>query len=125
MLSDLSAKLQVILENYELNLTNNQIKEIIELFNFYKGGIIPMKVIKKRVRLQYKEIHKLMIHLVTKNILKPKYKIICENDVATAGGREYDSLLDIPPMKVCDRCSEECIILEKVSVEFEVIDNGQ
>lgn len=120
MLSNLFAKLQEELENYNLNLTSDQMEILEELFDYFKGGTIPMKVIRKKTGLDYKQVHNLMTILVTKKMLKPKYKILCDKDSITGASRTYDSISEIPT-KICDRCDELCVILENVSVEFEVI----
>ncbi|KEI16920.1 hypothetical protein Z959_08820 [Clostridium novyi B str. ATCC 27606] len=81
--------------------------------------MIPSKVVKRELKVSYEEVHRLMTFLSTKEILKPKYKILCENNCLTGASKSYDDLDDIP-INICDRCERECVLLEKVIIEFEV-----
>ncbi|ELC8385959.1 hypothetical protein QYB55_001089 [Clostridium perfringens] len=112
--------MQKELENYNIIISIEDLSNIEKVFSYYKGGIVPLKVIKQKTKLSYEEIHKLMTILVTKGILKPKYVIACDKNASTGASRIFDSLTDIP-IKVCDRCNENCIVLENISVEFEVL----
>lgn len=120
MLSDLLGKLQEILKNYNIKLNNEQIRKLEELLSFYKGGIIPTAVVKRTLNISYAETHNLMIFLMTKNILKSKYKIHCENDLVTGAGKIYDDPAEIP-IELCDRCERGCALIKNLVVEFEVV----
>lgn len=119
MLLNLLVKLQKILENYNPKLTENQIKNLSEALEFYNGGILPANIIKRELKISYKETHELMIYLMTKNVLKAKYKIYCENDMFTGTADVYDDPAQIP-VSICDRCDKGCSLIKNLVVEFEV-----
>ena len=119
MLLDLSEKLQKVLANYKVQLTEKQIKNLCETLEWYKGGIIPATVIRRELNISFEDTHKLMIYLMTKGILKSKYRIYCENDTISGVRKVYDDPAEIP-MIICDRCDKGCSLIKNLVVEFEV-----
>lgn len=119
MLSNLLERLRVILENYKIRLNETQMTNLAVALDFHNGGIIPAKIIKRELNISYEETHKLMTFLSTKGILKPKYRVYCENDVITGASKIYNDPAEIP-IDVCDRCEKECILIKNLLVEFEV-----
>ena len=108
------------MEKCDIKLDDNQINRLFETLQFHEKGILPASVLKREVGISYDETHKLMIYLATVNILKPVYRIYCENDMETGAGKIYNKLSEIP-IKTCDRCDKKCILLESIYVEFKVI----
>ncbi len=74
---------------------------------------------KRELKISYEETHKLMIFLMTKGLLKTKYKIYCENDMITGMAKTYDDPAEIP-ISTCDRCDRGCSLIKNLVVEFEV-----
>ncbi|XZI67586.1 hypothetical protein ACSXEI_00305 [Clostridium perfringens] len=112
-------KLQKILENYNPELTEKQIKDLSEVLEFHNHGILPASVVKRILKISYKETHELMVYLMTKDMLKPKYKVYCENDMVTGAVKIYDDPAQVP-VSFCDRCDKGCSLIKNLVVEFEV-----
>lgn len=119
MLLDLLEKLRKILENYSNPLTESQIKDLAEILEWNNGGILYATVVKRELNISYEETHRLMIYLMTKGILKTKYKIYCENDMITGSSKIYDDPAEVP-ISICDRCDKGCSLIRNLVVEFEV-----
>lgn len=117
MLLNLLGKLQKELESY--NLDFEKIKNLKEVLIFYRNGIVPSQVIKRELSISYEETHKLMILLMTKGLLKAKYKVFCENETTTGLSNTYDDPSEIP-VSICDRCDKRCTMIKNLVVEFEV-----
>ncbi len=119
MLLDLLEKLPKILENCNITLNESQVETLAEALINFNGGILPSRVLKRELKISYEETHKLMIFLMTRGILKSKYKIYCENDMLTGVSKIYDDPAEIP-VSICDRCNRGCSLIKNLVVEFEV-----
>lgn len=120
MLLNSLENLKMKLTNCEVNLNNDQIRNLYETLEYHSGGILPLRVLKKELGLSFDETYKLMLFLSIKNILKPVYKVICDYDMETNGGKIYDTISEIATY-VCDRCDKKCVLVDSVCVEFRVI----
>lgn len=119
MLSGLLERLHKLLDNYRVQLDNEQIKSLADTLEFHNNGLLPANVLQRELEISYKDIHSIMSYLSTKGILVAKYKIYCENDMNTGASEIYDDIKDIP-VKICDRCDRSCALIKNVIVEFEV-----
>lgn len=119
MLLGLLEKLQKTLESYDKKFTEKQIKDLAEVLEWCKDGILPARVVKRELNISYKEVHSLMIYLMTKGMLKAKYKVYCENDMLNGMANTYDDPAEIP-LTICDRCDRGCSLIKNLVVEFEV-----
>lgn len=119
MLLDLLERLQEIFKSCKVKLTEEQLNNLKELLEWHSGGIIPSSVVKRELKISYNEVHSLMIFLMTKGIVKSKYKVYCENDNITGTAKVYDDPAEIP-ITICDRCDKGCSLINNIVVEFEV-----
>lgn len=119
MLLDLLEKLQRELENYNTELNEKQIEDLSKVLKFHNHGILPAAVVKRTLKISYKETHELMVYLMTKEMLKAKYKVYCENDTVTGVAKTYDDPAQVP-VSICDRCDKGCSLIKNLVVEFEV-----
>ena len=120
MLSTLLEKLEIVLNDCKIKLNKSQLNSLAEALSFYKGGIIPISVIRRELRLTNEEVADLMIYMETKGILKSKYKVYCPSKSEGVMETFYDDVRQIPK-KYCDKCDENCMYLENIVVVFEVI----
>lgn len=119
MLLNSLENLKMKLTDCDVDLNDNQIKKLYETLEYYSGGILPLSVLKRELGLLFDDTYKLMLFLSIKNILKPVYKVICDHDMETNGGKIYDTISEIAT-HVCDRCDKKCVLVDSVCVEFKV-----
>ncbi|MDM0483644.1 hypothetical protein QTG92_09635 [Clostridium perfringens] len=103
-------------------ISYNQIKTLLELLDYFNGGIIPISVVKRKLNLTNDEVEDLMIFLETKGILKSAFKVFCSDKFESTREEIYDDIRKIPK-KHCDKCEKECMYLENVVVVFKVVQN--
>ncbi|MBS6601458.1 MAG: hypothetical protein ACLR02_06000 [Clostridium sp.] len=120
MLSNLLQKLKNILSDFDKELTEDQVYELSKILEHFSGGIIPMPVIRRELKLTTKETENLMVFLETKGILRSKYRVYCPDSNLCAKETIYNDIRDIPKKK-CDRCDNGCLYVENIAVVFEVI----
>ncbi|EPY2310860.1 hypothetical protein FDE98_02360 [Clostridium sporogenes] len=120
MLSKLLEGLEKALKNYKIKLTDNQIQSLSEILDFYSGGVIPMRTVRRELNLSMDETEDLMIYLETKGILKSAYKVYCPDKSECIREEIYDDVRDIPKAH-CDKCDERCIYLKNIIVVFKVV----
>lgn len=119
MLSDLLGRLQKILVNYDINFSEQQIKNLAETLKYYNKSILHPRVLKREMNLSYNQVNDLMIFLETQGILRSKFKTICTEEHSNKVEKIYNSIKEVP-LTVCDRCEKECSMLTNVIVVFEV-----
>ena len=119
MLLNSLENLKMKLTNCEVNLNNDQIRNLYETLEQHSGGILPLKALKRELGLSYDETYKIMLYLSVSKILKPVYKIICNHDMETDYGKTYNTISEIAT--ICDRCDKKCVLVDSVYVHFKVI----
>ncbi|CAI3660815.1 hypothetical protein [Clostridium neonatale] len=120
MLPDLLEKLEQILKNHKLKLNNQQIQTLVEIFNIYSGGVVPISVVRRELKLNINDTQELMIYLESKGILKSMLKVCCPSKPESVREELYDDIRKIPK-KYCDKCDENCMYVENISVVFKVV----
>ncbi|ALR90193.1 hypothetical protein [Clostridium butyricum] len=120
MLPNLLEKLEQLLKNHNLKLNNQQIQSLAEILDIYSGGIVPISVIRRELKLNINDTQELMIYLEDKGILKSMLKVCCPSKSESVREELYDDIRNIPK-KYCDKCDENCMYIENISVVFKVI----
>jgi hypothetical protein len=118
MLLSILEVLKNVLSKYEkLNLSEEDINRLSEIFEHYPNDIIPVSIVKGELKLSYDQANDLMVYLAINNLLQINYKVWCDNTYLDNGGKIYKHITEVPK-EVCGRCDKECQVLNNVIIVF-------
>lgn len=120
MLPNSLEKLGEILKQYEYKFSKEEVAILFDLLDFYKDGIIPMPVIRRKLNLDIDNAWNLLIYLESKGVVKSMYKVYCNIKSEAIREEIYDDIRKVPK-KHCDKCEEGCLYIENVGVVFKVV----
>lgn len=120
MLSILLEKLEHILGNYKEKFNSEQLEGLAKILETYAGGIVPISVVRRELRIDIDKVQDLMVYLESQGILKSMYKVYCPSKSECVREELYDDIRKIPK-KYCDKCDENCLYIENISVVFKVV----
>lgn len=120
MLPELLENLEKILEGFEYKFTDREKKEIYRILDYYKGGILPLGVLRRKLNVDTDLVEDLLVYFETKGIVKSVFKVICKDKTNDVREEIYDDIRKIP-RKMCDKCPEECLYYENIAVAFKVV----
>ncbi|XZH37067.1 hypothetical protein ACSW82_05695 [Clostridium perfringens] len=101
-------------------VSQNQVKDLYELLEYFSGGVLPINTVKRILELDNDEVEELMIFLETKGILKSAFKVLCPDKFESIREEIYDDIRKVTK-KYCDKCEKGCMYLENIVVVFKVV----
>jgi hypothetical protein len=124
MLLNILDQLKVIVNTIdEIQLDESRLKILEVILKKYDKSILPIDLVKDKLRLNYEQTNTLLITLAKNNILQLNYKIWCDNSVTNSNQLIYTDFLDIP-MEVCENCNKQCRVVNNIVVVYRVNLNG-
>ena len=108
-----------LLEKILNNKIESDIDTIINFFdNYKKGDFIYPSVLKRKLKIDEKEIYKILSIMEKSELLKINYEFFCYN--CNKSSNLYECYSELPEEYICENC-EDCLTLDNVRVVYKVI----